>query len=299
MPRARSWLARLLSRELPEAPASDEGELALAAIEVRFGQLFWEREYAEAARHLERSLDDVFSISRNTAAWLTLWLGYCYELLGEAERARESYYRAHRVLRAIPPFPADAAGARDRAFPAQVSAVATMLRLAGGRRDAFLIQFDRALLPLNGTASPAATEEALRALGEYLGLDAGRPDHEHRTGPDVLWATPNEAALSLEVKTDKQATSVYKKEELGQLRDHTRWVSEHTDAAVIIPAFVGPLLPASDSANPDPDMMVIELAAFRELGDRLRAALVDIITQALQHEFEEVVSREFEARRLI
>lgn len=284
---------------LPGAPVTDEDALTLSSIEVRFGQLFWEREYAEAARHLERSLDGVFAISRNTAAWLTLWLGYCYELLGEGESARERYHRAHRTLRAVPPFPTDAGGIHDDTVPAQVSAVAATLRLAGGRREAFLAHFDRSLLPFDGTASPAATEEALRALGEYLGLDASRPDHEHRTGPDVLWTTPGEAALSLEVKTDKQATSVYKKEELGQLRDHTRWVSEHTDAAAIIPAFVGPRIPASDSANPDPEMVVIELAAFRELADRLRATLVDIMAQALQHEFEDVVSREFGARRLI
>jgi hypothetical protein len=121
----------------------------------------------------------------------------------------------------------------------------------------------------------------LEALGEYLGLDARRPDNESGSGPDVLWAAPDGTVLSIEAKTAKGANAVYRKEDLGQLRDHRQWVLDQLGADKVYSAFVGPAVPASRDANPDPEIVVIGLDEFRALRDRLRAMLLDICTSAI------------------
>ena len=63
--------------------------------------------------------------------------------------------------------------------------------------------------------SSAQVEEAIRCLGQYLGLKSTRPDKEYGTGPDVLWMSEEGHAACIEVKTDKQSTSSYRKEDVG------------------------------------------------------------------------------------
>ena len=160
-------------------------------------------------------------------------------------------------------------------------------------------RFDTDLALLDGTGSPAQTEEALRALGQYLGLTASRPDKEFDTGPDVLWDISGGSALSLEVKTDKQENSSYTKDDLGQLRDHAQWVRDRGESSTIHSAFVGLLLPPSPSANPDSETMVIELSEFKAIAERLRAALEDICTQALPITLPQKVFEVFKKRDLL
>jgi hypothetical protein len=83
---------------------------------------------------------------------------------------------------------------------------------------------------LDGSGSVPQVEAAIASLGAYLGLQSRRPDHEVRSGPDVLWHLPGGPALSIEAKTDKGEKSVYSKDDLGQLRDHRQWVTEQIGA---------------------------------------------------------------------
>ena len=98
------------------------------------------------------------------------------------------------------------------------------------------------LVHLNGTGSVPQTEEALRCLGQYLGLESTRPDKEHDTGPDVLWVGDDGFALVMEVKTDKEEASSYRKDDLGQLRDHVQWVLDHCEVTRIEQGVCGTLL---------------------------------------------------------
>ena len=100
-------------------------------------------------------------------------------------------------------------------------------------------------------------------------------------GPDVLWLLEDGHAVCMEAKTDKQASSLYRKEDVGQLHNHIQWVKDNHQVSEIMPVFVGPLLPASDEASPSPGMKVIELRQFDELGQRLIAALQDVAQSAL------------------
>lgn len=72
------------------------------------------------------------------------------------------------------------------------------------------------------------TEEALRALGEYLGMESTRPEEEYGTGPDVLWTPCVGVAMSVEVKAEKTEGNVYRTRDSGPLRDHSQWVQNHT-----------------------------------------------------------------------
>ena len=159
--------------------------------------------------------------------------------------------------------------------------------------------FDVELTALDGDGTVAQVEAALESLGQYLVLDAQRPDNEFGTGPDVLWSAPDGPALSIEAKTDKRANSVYRKEELGQLRDHRQWVREQLGSIEVLSVFVGPIVPSSKDANPDPDMVVIELTEFQTLRNRLRAALLDVCQSALPLTAAMTVQNVFTQRGLI
>jgi len=134
---------------------------------------------------------------------------------------------------------------------------------------------------LNGSGTVFQTEEALRCLGQYLGFRSSRPDKELGTGPDVLWLVGDDTALCIEAKTDKKESSQYQKTELGQLSDHVQWVRDSTSAKDVRPIIVGHLIPATNSANPSPEVLVIELSAFADLAQRLAGALTDATNGSL------------------
>jgi tetratricopeptide (TPR) repeat protein len=265
----------------PLAPPDEDVDaiLQIAQAEVDFADALWARDYATAAKALESALEQTFTVSRATGAWHALWLGYCYELLGRADLAAQLYSRAHGAERNIT-LPIAGTPA-PLGFSEQVSNVTDLLQSTDPSHLGLPARFDIDLASLDGTGTVRQTEAAIEALGIYLGMNATRPDNELGTGPDVLWRSEIGPALSMEAKTAKGDTSRYTKDDLGQLRDHRRWVNEQFGLGDIESVFIGPLVLASDGTNPDPDMSVIELACFRELRDRLRAALVDICTSAV------------------
>lgn len=109
-------------------------------------------------------------------------------------------------------------------------------------------------------------------LGALIGLVASRPDREHGKGPDVLWRYPEDATgAALEAKTNKQATSQYKKrDDIGQFHDHLQWLVEKHPTERFAKYIVGPRLRVSGDANPPADLRVIQLAEFQDLVCRLR-----------------------------
>ena len=151
---------------------------------MRFGK----RDYVRAAAALERDLEATLAASRSTGAWHALWLGACYELHGDAERACDYYDRAHGANKEIPPCDMTVAADDAEQVSSQVLAIAEFLR-RGVRADLiFPPRFDVELAALDGEGSVPQVERAIEMLGSYMGLDASRPDNELGTGPDVLWA---------------------------------------------------------------------------------------------------------------
>ena len=103
----------------------------------------------------------------------------------------------------------------------------------------------------------------------------------------------------MEVKTNKQASSSYRKEDVGQLHNHLQWVKDNHQISEIFPVFVGPLLPASSGASPTPAMKVVELRQFEDLGKRLVSSLQDAASQALPLNFGNVLYEVMRSRRLL
>jgi hypothetical protein len=284
--------------EPPGAHESDKDELTIAEAQVDFGHLLWARDYGKAAKRLEAEVDEIFRISSGAGAWTALWLGYSYDLMGDKGTARAFYRRAHSGAKNIPPVELQASPS-TQTYSEQVVEVARYLDCGSQGLPNVLKHFDATISPLKAPGSSVPqVEEAIRSLGEFLGMNSTRPDHEHGTGPDVLWASEGQPALCMEVKSDKTSAQFYWKKDVSQISDHIQWVKENTELNGIIPAFVGPTLPPAADANPIPEIVVIELAEFSALADKLRGALSDIHKTALPLTLRQDVDEIFSARSL-
>ena len=270
-------------REAEPEPEHENSEVLseLALSESKFGLRMWRRDYEGAIQALRNTLDKAYDLSPSTGAWHSLWLGWAFSLIGDEESARAQYARAHANQRNIPPFPRDRAGQPNETFPDQVRAVADLMTVDPNGSVSIPSRMQIELAPLDGSGTTRQTEEAVRALGQYLGVRASRPDNDHGTGPDVLWEIGDDMAICIELKTEKSKGSKYNKSDIGQLSDHIQWVRDNTTAEHILPLFVGPNLPVTGRANPTPEMAVIELSELDTLAERLDSAMTDLNESAL------------------
>ena len=289
-------------QELPPGSAStDQGKAVdIALAEAHFGKALWERDYQSAARALNSVLQIAYEFSQFSGAWLSLWLGYALEMSGDRENASQFYRKAHSNQSNIPrptPLPESV----GTSVPAQVTRISEQMRI--GYAESIHVEPPRTLVqdlaPLNGNGSSAQIEEAIRCLGQFLGLHSTRPDKEFGTGPDVLWIGQEGHALCIEVKADKQDSSLYRKDDVGQLHNHIQWVRDNHEVSDIVPVFVGPMLPASNEASPRSDMRVVELRRLEELGQRLVAALQDVAQHALPLSLENDLNHAMKHRNLM
>ncbi|TGU71627.1 DEAD/DEAH box helicase [Geomonas terrae] len=278
---------------------SEEESVAIASAEVTFGAMMWDRNYAGAAKVFAESLESTFAVSSNTGAWHSLWLGMAYELMGDSERATGMYSKAHQVQKNIPQICTFAKAMSGKAFTDQVIEVASQFKINEEGKISLPKTIASDLSALDGAGTSSQTEEALRALGQYLGLQALRPDNECNTGPDVLWLLPGCPALCMEVKTDKKETSNYTKGDIGQMNDHLQWVYDNTESKDVRLLFVGPISPATHAANPSQFVYVCQLEEFLILGKRLIAALEDVKNYALPLTLPQCVQDVFAARNLL
>lgn len=271
-------------KDLPVQTTDDNQEMAvkIAQAESRFGKFLWDRDFESATAALNPIIADAVEFSQHTGAWLSLWLGFAFEMVKDLASA-SFYYNQARALETNIPRSALPSESEPTGIPLQVVKTAEQMRI--GYWNSVSIQIPKTLeadlRALAGTGSSRQTEEALRCLGQYLGLNSSRPDNDPGTGPDVLWIDEHGTALCMEVKTDKELSSVYRKEDAGQLHDHIQWVRHNHQVSDVIPVFVGPLFPPSSDVNPSEDMGVIELRRFSEVGQRLTAALRDVAGAAM------------------
>lgn len=271
----------------------------IAKSEADFGIFMWNREYKNAAKCFVSSLTEAFSISNNTGAWHSLWLGSAYELMGDSDAAYDMYKQAHAVHKNIPALPSEADVAKKHKDNVQIIEVDRQFKINSDGTIVLPKNINIYLAHLDGSGSPKQTEESLRALGQFLGMNSSRPDNEFGTGPDVLWLCSELPALCIEVKTDKEKDSRYRKEEIGQLADHIQWVKDFHNVESIIPIFVGPTNPATDAANPPPEYKVVNLQQFDGLATRLKAALNDVKNTALPITLRSTLLELFKQRKLL
>lgn len=119
-------------------------------------------------------------------------------------------------------------------------------------------------------------EEAFKQLGVLIGLQAERPDKSKGTGPDVTWRGGGVPLVwGFELKTNKDDTGKYSKEDISQCHDHKQWLVDKYGSNVKL-AIVGRMLPISEKANPSPSLRIIEVVAFRDLLKRVKRLFEDV-----------------------
>lgn len=297
-----NWLAYYrgeMNKVAGAESAPDEGALLIAQTEAEFGQAFWERDFSRAAKILDQNLNQTFNVSNNAGAWHELWLGYCYELLGNTDAAFQQYSDARNICKNIPPVDVQFAASGAIEVPAQVIEVARYLLVRSRVERSGFRNFDRDLSALSGTGTATQSEEAVFKLGAYLGLDSRRIDKDTGTGPDVLWTSSDLPVFCQELKTDKLPANQYYKDDVGQMHNHIQWCKDNLAAAEILPVFVGPTAAPVWNANPSQDMMVIELSQYQAVAERLRGALEDICSRATAATLNQTILQVFQERNLL
>ena len=63
--------------------------------------------------------------------------------------------------------------------------------------------------------------------------------------------------------------------------------------------FVGPFLPSSERANPSPDMVVIGLDQFDNIGKKLIGTMFNVTENALPLKFIDELNQQMNARSLV
>ena len=302
--RQPGWIAKYTDymRNSPSPGNGTDSKLAcdVALAEASFGELLWSREFNKAASVLAKIQEQAVQFSQFTGAWLTMWWGYAVEMAGDTEAAYDFYRRAYALNSNILRLARQQETSMER-VQQQVVNVAGQLQVSASQGMTLKVpqRLQQELFHLSGSGSVPQIEEALRCLGQYLGLESTRPDKEYGTGPDVLWMSNDGFAVVMEVKTDKQESSRYTKGDLGQLRDHVQWVSDRYEATEVAEVFVGPLLAASDQANPSLEMVVIELKQFDGIGKKLVSTIQDVAENALPLKLVEELNDKMTARGLL
>jgi hypothetical protein len=122
-----------------------------------------------------------------------------------------------------------------------------------------------------------AAEAAMMKLGSFLGLDSSRPDKDKKTGPDNLWCGEGEVeAWGFDLKTGKEKSSHYTKDEIGRSHLHAQWVADALKGRKRRHAIVGHELQVSNLASPSPDLEIIGLAGFQELAANVQKLLSSV-----------------------
>ncbi|PPF45984.1 DEAD/DEAH box helicase [Pseudoclavibacter sp. AY1F1] len=118
-----------------------------------------------------------------------------------------------------------------------------------------------------------AAEQAFMDLGLHLGFAADRPDKRYGTGPDVVWALPDDQALVIELKsgvTRHDARII--KSEVDQVAGHLNWCAENFGEEITLrPVLVHPSASHMPNATPPSGLRMLTPDAVENLKDRVKS----------------------------
>lgn len=222
--RAQDW-TEYHAEVLADAAASSSlsvDNLAIAQCERRFFRLARDGYYEKAIAVVEKFTGDGENVSAQVKGWLLQHAARAATLWDNHQKADELQRSAFALNRAL---------LRPKVAPAYVRVAApseqseTIIKLLDpyAPRRGFLSSFEEAVDWLTPSASSNQFEESLRRLGEMLGFQSQRPDHEFGKGPDVLWVMNGQQAWVMEAKSQKHAANPLTKEEHGQLLEAFQW----------------------------------------------------------------------------
>lgn len=234
-------------------------------------KLLWPGDFGGAAAIYAKVATDVAHHDADLAAWNRHFEGYCWERAGKGDLSSAAYISAAnqrgslgrpRVTGSSRPVPIKGTASK------QARAIADLAHSRGARS---LLRAKSIADDLVFGASTNPAEQAIRDLGELLGLESNRPDKDSKKGkgPDVLWLSIDDTSgWGFEAKTDKKERSNYTKDDTGQAHEHRQWLTNTYPKRKVELAFVGRVLPVTPSASPGSDLWVIELGGLRDLAGR-------------------------------
>lgn len=285
----KSQYTKTLSRNI-------ELEMTIAIAEAEFSEHYWNRNYKKAAKKLMSVLAKSKELSSSTEAWHSYWIATSYLMDGD-EKSANNYFRMACSAQSELPRPL----LDDSSETVTIQAQNISLQFIESPKGDYMLPkgFDAALQPIISMHSTSSRyEESIRALGLYLGAKSTRPEKEFGTGPDVLWEFDG-FCICIDAKTDKGEGSEYrKKDDIGQMSDHIEWVKRNIQTAEIIPAFVGPILPASKSSNPSSDLCVISKEQLNHIAQAVQASYRDLASNAMPLNLGKLITEEINSSAL-
>ncbi|MEN6458203.1 MAG: DEAD/DEAH box helicase family protein [Thermoguttaceae bacterium] len=259
-------------------PSVDDWYPPTLLAERRGYAAIWDGKHSEAITVFSNLANDAESKDRRLAAWYKHLEGVAHLCASDQATALQAFTAAslqrfelgrpseHRDKMFKPP-KADGIGF-------QATKLASLYR---DKRVNVLSAIDRVRSDLAYGPNTAAAEEAMRMLGVLLGLESTRPDAGKGTGPDNLWCGKGEVeAWGFDLKTGKETTSEYDKDDIGRAYIHAQWVRDNLPGRTNYHSIVGHELRVSNLTNPSPSLDIIDLNGFRELADNVKRLLDSI-----------------------
>ncbi len=269
--------------EIIESVKQRESKLAEGALaETEFMTALWQGDVGSARRALEDVIDAVAAADARIAGWYSVWLGMTYEVEGDLISAGQHYRKARsRTSKWLNlPFTVDNFGATSETKP--LGAIHAQLMSSNSQGPGALSDLSAKLkASVRKFKDPHLDadghEEALRSLGELMGLESTRPDNEFEAGPDVIWHDPlTKYSLAMELKTKKAKPAVYFKKDIGQALNHVEWMRENRpDDKIDGVLVVGPNGKCDSQANPSDELYLVDMDALTTLVESFIAKLDD------------------------
>jgi len=258
--------------------AKDEWYPAMLVNERAAYAALWDGDFSAAIQQFGTIAEDADARERRLGAWYRHLEGVAHLCAGDQTTALHAFSAAaaQRVELGRP------SEQRDKMFkPPKVTSIGfqakTLANLYRKKRSRMLTDIEGILTSLIYGDDTKATEAAMMILGTLLGLESSRPDNERKTGPDNLWCGDGEfEAWGFDLKTGKEKSSHYTKDEIGRSHLHAQWVADEMKDRKRKHAIVGYELPVSNLASPPPTLEIIDLAGFRDLAANVQKLLASV-----------------------
>lgn len=259
------------------APPIDQLALRVAAVERKAFKLQRLGQYGKAFAAIEKLVvDEALKPDAQRRAWLAASAARIAYQMDDDERGEKLQTTAFSINNNHCP-PRKRPAYMVRPAPGAQSG-AIVKRLADyDQRAAILADFDEAMSNLVPEASASRYEEALAALGAFLGFDAERPEKVHSTGPDVLWRTDAAFDFVIEAKSEKEEENPLYKKDHAQLLEAEHWFKNAYPGRNAVRVSALPEAVADEKATPV-GSFAFRLAEVTKVVSAMRSVLVDLVS---------------------
>ena len=258
------------------AESVDELALGLAADERKIFNLQRHRQYDKALTKIEKLISqNTINADEQHRAWLAALAARIAYQTGNIGKGQKYQTTAFFINNNHSP-PRERPAYKPRAAPGKQSREIVNLLSKYNRRAAILTDFEDATSNLVPEASSSRYEEALAALGTFLGFDAERPDKVHKTGPDVLWRTDAAFDFVIEAKNRKDRENPLTKTDHAQLLEAEQWFKDQYPDREAVRVSVLPEAFADQKATTD-HTMALRLDDVAKIVSVLRSVLAELV----------------------